>query len=157
MSLGPYLAKLRGAFGHDKVLVPGVGAIIQNERGEILLQDRADHRVWGLPGGTVEMDETVLEALAREIKEETGLTVVRPRLVGLYTGPRYDTYYPNGDVLQNFCVFFHVTEWTGTAQADRVESRRLDFFRTDALPALLGWHVDVLRDFATWDGDVIVR
>jgi 8-oxo-dGTP pyrophosphatase MutT (NUDIX family) len=151
------LSKLRAAFGHEKVLVPGVGAIIQNQSGEVLLQDRADHGVWGLPGGTVEMDETVLEALEREIKEETGLTVVRSRLLGLYTGPRHDTYYPNGDVLQNFCVFFHVTEWTGTVEPDRVESHRLEFFGTDALPALLNWHVGVLRDFAAWDGHVIVR
>jgi len=157
VSLGPYLAKLRAAFGHDKVLVPGVGAIIQNERGEVLLQDRLDHKVWGLPGGTVEMDETVLEALGREVKEETGLAVMRPRLMGLYTGPRYDTHYPNGDVLQNFCVFFHVTEWTGVLEVDGVESHRLGFFSPEALPSLLGWHADVMRDFAVWDGDVIVR
>jgi 8-oxo-dGTP pyrophosphatase MutT (NUDIX family) len=157
VSLGPYLAKLRAAFGHEKVLVPGVGAIIQNERGEVLLQDRVDHGVWGFPGGTVEMDETVLEALGREVKEETGLSVVRPRLLGLYTGPRYDTHYPNGDVLQNFCVFFHVIEWTGTVQADRVEGHRLEFFRTDGLPVLLSWHTDVMRDFAAWDGRVIIK
>ncbi len=61
----------------------GAGAIVIR-RGHVLLVKRKfqpNRGLWALPGGLVEVGESVQEAVLREIKEETGLTV---RLVGLF-------------------------------------------------------------------------
>ena len=56
---------------------------------KILLQDRVktDWHGYALPGGHVEKDESFLDAVKREMKEETGLEIRNPRLVGLKQFP----------------------------------------------------------------------
>ena len=54
---------------------PGVSAVIVDDEGRVLLQQRTDNGAWGLPGGAVEFGESVLEALHREVREETGLEI----------------------------------------------------------------------------------
>lgn len=62
----------------------GVGAVAR--RGDALLMVRRGHRPgagsWSVPGGHVEMGETLHEALVREVAEETGLEVVVDRFLG---------------------------------------------------------------------------
>jgi 8-oxo-dGTP pyrophosphatase MutT (NUDIX family) len=51
----------------------GVSIIIENELGEVLCVSRKpDHTQWGLPGGKVEENESLVEAVMRELQEETG-------------------------------------------------------------------------------------
>lgn len=64
-----------------------VSALIFNE-GNILLAHRRDIDWWNLPGGGMEMGETVDEALRREVYEETGLEVEVGHLVGVYSKPQ---------------------------------------------------------------------
>ena len=54
---------------------PSVSALIFDRRGRLLLQQRSDGGQWGLPGGSVEIGESVTEAVIREVREETLLTV----------------------------------------------------------------------------------
>ena len=58
-------------------------AIIQD--GRVLLLQREDYEVWGLPGGMVEDDESLADAARREVLEEVGLQVELTRLVGVYS------------------------------------------------------------------------
>ena len=63
--------------------VVGVGAIIL-EGGKILLEKRKStpgEGKWAVPGGLVELGETVEQTVIREVKEETGLDVASPQLV----------------------------------------------------------------------------
>ncbi|WP_225825999.1 NUDIX hydrolase [Streptomyces naphthomycinicus] len=73
-----------------EVPVPGpgelwtVGAVVLNDAGEAFAQKRGPHRrlfpdTWDIVGGHVEAGETLLEALAREIEEETGWRLRRVR------------------------------------------------------------------------------
>jgi 8-oxo-dGTP pyrophosphatase MutT (NUDIX family) len=63
----------------------GADAAIFNERGEILLMERADGSGWCLPCGWVEPQERPHETAVREVWEETGLAVEVKRLVGVFT------------------------------------------------------------------------
>ena len=64
------------------MLLPGVRALIFNPQGEILLQRRTDMPRWCLPSGSVELDETALDALKREVAEETSLVVLEAEANG---------------------------------------------------------------------------
>lgn len=78
-----------------------VCAVLRNETGEVLLQQRSDNGYWGLPGGGVERGETLHEAIIREVWEETGLTMEPLRLVGVYSDPAQHQIvrYPDGNVI----------------------------------------------------------
>jgi 8-oxo-dGTP diphosphatase len=69
-----------------------VDVVIPAEGGVVLIRRSNDpfEGQWALPGGFVEVGETVEEAAIREAEEETGLSVAIERLVGVYSDPERD-------------------------------------------------------------------
>jgi|WetSurMetagenome_2_1015567.scaffolds.fasta_scaffold14342_4 glycerol-1-phosphatase len=113
----------------------GVGVIIEDARGWILLEKRSDNGMWGPPGGGIEPGESVAQAAVREVREETGLTVEVTDLVGVYSEPfeRIVTYRDNGDVRHLVDVVVRGVIRTGTL-ARSAESEALAFFSPMDLP-----------------------
>lgn len=77
-----------------------------------LLQDRVkrDWRGYTLPGGHIEIGESIVDAVIREMQEETGLTVLNPRLCGVKQFPMNEGNYEKG----RYLVFlFYADEFTG--------------------------------------------
>ncbi|SDR05573.1 NUDIX hydrolase [Thermostaphylospora chromogena] len=72
---------MTAADGRHSVSVAGV---IVDDRGRVLLTQRADNDQWQAPGGVLELDEGITDGLRREVFEETGLTVEPVALTGVY-------------------------------------------------------------------------
>lgn len=90
-----------------------VDVVIPSERGVVLVRRGSEpyEGQWALPGGFVEVGETVRQAAVREAAEETGLAVEVSRLVGVYSEPDRD---PRG---HNVSVAFLTRVLSGQMQA----------------------------------------
>ncbi|MGH3734959.1 MAG: NUDIX hydrolase [Micromonosporaceae bacterium] len=84
-------------------LVPGVSAVVPRH-GAVLMHRRRDSGLWALPGGVMEIGESVAEAVVREVREETGFDVEPGRLIGIYSDPRHVFAYDDGEVRQEFSI-----------------------------------------------------
>ncbi|WP_201379125.1 NUDIX hydrolase [Ktedonobacter sp. SOSP1-85] len=101
----------------------GISALIFRQ-GQILLAHRSDIDWWNLPGGGMELGETLEQTVSREVLEETGLQVAIERLVGVYSKPQKQEV-----VLSFLCRI------TGGELTTTLESRECRFFSPDAIPA----------------------
>ncbi len=78
-------------------LVPAVTVVVAREDGAILLIRRTDNGNWALPGGAIEMHESVAGAAIRETFEETGVKCEITGLAGIYSDPRHVIHYTSND------------------------------------------------------------
>lgn len=96
-------------------LVPSANAIVTNDAGEILLICRTDNGNWSLPGGAMELGESLGQCAIRETLEETGIEVRLTGVSGIYTNPNHVIEYTsNGEVRQEFSVVFTAKPVGGT-------------------------------------------
>lgn len=96
--------------GAEAKLSVGCSALLFDEaRERVLLTRRADNGRWCLPGGHMESGESVTEACAREVWEETGLRVQVGRLVGVYSTPHRILEYADGNRCQLVALHFEAT------------------------------------------------
>ena len=125
-----------GVLKHRFVLLQdGAAAIIVNDKGQILLQSRADRDKCGLPGGCQELGERFQDTVIREIKEETNLDVNEEdlELIDMVSGSSRRNDYPNGDVVINNTALYCVRNYSGELKWDS-ESKNMKFFHLDNLP-----------------------
>jgi ADP-ribose pyrophosphatase YjhB (NUDIX family) len=88
-------------------LVPSANVIVVNEQSEILMIRRTDNGNWALPGGAMDLGESITDTAIRETREETGINCAITGLVGVYTNPHHVIFYPgNGEVRQEFSIVF---------------------------------------------------
>jgi 8-oxo-dGTP pyrophosphatase MutT (NUDIX family) len=86
-------------------LVPSVNVVVTNDDGQILLIKRSDNDNWAIPGGAIDLGESMVQAAVRETLEETGVTCEVTGLVGIYTDPRHIILYTsNGEARQEFSI-----------------------------------------------------
>jgi 8-oxo-dGTP pyrophosphatase MutT (NUDIX family) len=88
-------------------LVPSANVVVVNEAGQVLMIHRTDNDNWALPGGAMDLGETLVETGVRETREETGIDCQITGLVGIYTDPRHVIFYTSdGEARQEFSVVF---------------------------------------------------
>ena len=88
-------------------VVPSANVVVVNEDGTILVIRRTDNGNLALPGGGMDLGESITHTAVREVREETGLDVEITGLVGIYTNPRHlIEYTSDGEIRQEFSVVF---------------------------------------------------
>jgi len=95
-------------------VVPAVTAVVRDPEGRVLLIHRTDNDRWALPGGVVELGESVAETAVREVREETGIEIEVLGLVGVYSDPKHVIEYENGEIRQQFSICFQARPLGGT-------------------------------------------
>jgi 8-oxo-dGTP pyrophosphatase MutT (NUDIX family) len=88
-------------------LKPSANVVVVNQAGQILLIKRTDNSNWSLPGGAMDLGETIGQTAVRETREETGIECELTGLVGIYTNPNHVLEYTSdGEVRQEFSMVF---------------------------------------------------
>ena len=128
----------RQIVGPQTVVRLGVAAFVQDVHNWVLLEKRSDCGWWGLPGGRLEVGESVSETAVREVKEETGLDIEVVCLIGIYSDPheRIVTYSDtqHGVQLIDIVVEGKILSGQLTCSDESVELR---FFPPNQLPVEL--------------------
>jgi 8-oxo-dGTP diphosphatase len=132
--------------GRPETPLLAVDLIIENadrDDGRVLVIERRNDPVgWSLPGGFVDVGETVETAAIREAREETGLEVELVTLLGVYSDPRRD---PRGHSVS--VAFVARAHGTPSAGDDAKSSRWID---PTTPPQLVFDHDQILRDYLDW-------
>jgi len=116
-------------------IVPSVTAVVTDGDGALLMVHRTDNDLWSIPGGAMDLGESIADAAVRETKEETGLDVEVTGIVGIYTNPRHVMAYDDGEVRQQFSVCF-TTRLLGGQLRTSTETSDVRFVARDQLDGL---------------------
>lgn len=155
-----YLGQLRAAAGDRTLLFVGARGVVRDEAGRVLLIHRTDDGYWGMPGGSMELGESIADCARREVWEETGIRAEHAEPFALYTGPVYTYTNVFGDSYQLFMIAFRLLEWSGEVVPDPEEATEAGFFAPDALPGpLLPSVRETLGDLASFEttGRLVVK
>jgi ADP-ribose pyrophosphatase YjhB (NUDIX family) len=106
-----------------------VGAIVGNDRQELLLIQRGDSGVWLYPTGWADIGYSAAEVVVKEVEEEAGIVVEPLRLVAVFDGLRLGA---NG--LPFYSLVFHCRAVSGDLRPHPLETRDVGWFAADALP-----------------------
>ena len=140
-----YISELRKFVGHKPLMVTAAMCIIYNEaENKILLEKRTDNGMWCVPGGAIELGETLEEALRREVKEETFLDIFNPRLFDVRANVHM--VYPNQDEVYYTDVVYLITKYEGELKPD-AESKELRWVPLDELPKIMPTQVAYIEKF----------
>lgn len=98
-------------------MVPSVNVVVTAGSAAILLIQRTDNGNWALPGGAIDLGESIEQAAVREVEEETGIRCRPTGVVGLYSNPGHVIEYTsNGEVRQEFSIVLTATAVGGQAR-----------------------------------------
>ncbi len=92
-----------------------------------MLQHRTDGG-WGLPGGLMELGESMEETARREVEEETGLLINDLKLLGLFSGAEYHFTFDNGDEIYSVTAVYQTSTYSGKIVPNKDESLDVRFF-----------------------------
>ncbi|MFE2725666.1 NUDIX domain-containing protein [Kitasatospora sp. NPDC059327] len=134
-------------------LVPAASVVVVDDAGRVLLQRRTDNGMWALPGGVMDIGESISGCGVRETREETGIDIEITGIVGTYSDPRHVLAYDDGEVRQEFSICLLGRPLGGELRVSD-ESHEVAWFspaETDGLPMV----PNIRRRLADWRSGVI--
>jgi ADP-ribose pyrophosphatase YjhB (NUDIX family) len=127
-----------------------VAAVVGNDKGEILLTQRADSGIWLYPVGWADVGYSPSEIAIKEVYEETGIEVEVSSLIAVLDGLRLGFAR-----MPLYSLVFHCKMIGGELEGHPLETRAVGFFARDALPQpLAGQHRWADLAFRAIDGEV---
>ncbi|MDH6228396.1 MULTISPECIES: NUDIX hydrolase [Streptomyces] len=152
MATPDFIRTLRASAGHQLLWLPGVTAIVLDDRHRVLLNRRADTGRWAVIGGIPEPGEEPAACAVREVFEETAVMCVPERVLSVQA--LRPVTYGNGDVCQYMDITFRCRAVGGEARVNDDESLDVAWFPVDALPELDEFGLtrikQALSDAPTW-------
>ena len=125
---------IRSLVGHVPMHRPVVVLVIYKD-GKVLLQKRNDNGTWALHGGGMELGETYIDTLMREVKEELGITPINPQLLGIFSGEKmYHKYEKSQDEVYVLSHAFVCNDYEGEVNFSDGEVENLKWFDLNNLP-----------------------
>ena len=125
---------MREDVGHRLLLLPGVTAVVFDDAGRVLLNERSDNGRWALIAGVMDPGEQPAETVVREVYEETAVHVVPERITSVFTQP--PNTYPNGDRTEYVDITFRCRAVGGEARVNDDESLAVGWFPLADLPPI---------------------
>jgi ADP-ribose pyrophosphatase YjhB (NUDIX family) len=124
----------------------GAAALVEHD-GALLLDRRVDPVGWALPAGSVEAQESVTDALRRELAEETRLQVESATLFGVFSDPSRIVRYADGNTYRVITIAFLVDIVAACTLRASAESAELRFVPKDELAAydLIATHRPIIE------------
>ena len=118
-------------------MVPSVNVIVADDAGRILLIRRTDNGNWAVPGGAIDLGESMIDAAVRETREESGIDCEITGLVGIFTDPRHVIHYTSNDeVRQEFSILLtgHAISGQPTPSSETSDVQWIEPARLPELP-----------------------
>lgn len=145
-----YIEELRRIIGHRRVILNGCCAVLVNDQGALLMQQRNEpERRWGLPGGLMELGESTRDTVVREVKEESGLQLdpTKLTLLNVYSGEG-TSVAENGDQFDIVNTAYYAEHINGTPRVSDEESLQYCWIPLSQLPHNVPvTHQHAIRDY----------
>jgi ADP-ribose pyrophosphatase YjhB (NUDIX family) len=125
-------------------LVAAASAVVTDDNGRILLQRRSDSGNWAMPGGGMEMNESLTDSVIGEVNEETGFDIEVTGIVGTYTDPRHIIAYTDGEVRRQFNIGY-TARIVGGELAISSDSTEIRFVAPSEISSIQMHHTQQLR------------
>jgi ADP-ribose pyrophosphatase YjhB (NUDIX family) len=129
-----YCEDMREVIGNSPLIIVRPSVAIINDFGEILLS-RYSGATWGVPGGILQLNESVEECITRNVLEEIGIKINALNLFGVYSGKELiNRVEESGDEYQTIAIGYLCTEYEGEITTDSNQGKEAQFFGFNQLP-----------------------
>ncbi|MFF3024682.1 NUDIX domain-containing protein [Gottfriedia sp. NPDC057948] len=128
-----YCEDMREKIGNAPLIIVRPSVAILNSEGEILLQYGGDN--WGIPGGILQLNESVEECIKRSILEDIGLKLNSLSLIGVYSGAEFiNKVEGSGDEYHTVAIGYICRDFENEISPNQNQSIKAQFFQLSQLP-----------------------
>lgn len=129
-----YCEDIRELIGNAPLIIVRPSVAIINKKGEILL-NRYSGATWGIPGGILQLNESVEDCIKRNVYEDIGIQINDLKLFGVYSGKELNTEPEEGeDEYHTVAIGYLCTDFEGALTPNENQDIEAEYFKLDQLP-----------------------
>lgn len=132
-----YLKEIVEKLPNTNVIFVGTGILLVNRDGKVLLALRTDNKQWSLPGGSLEIGESLEECIIRETKEETSIIVNKEDIKLNGAVALQEPVHKNGNLIYIVSITYTAHKYDDTDfKLDSSEFTRWGYFSKEEIDKL---------------------